>query len=528
MKKIYKILLIVLGGLFITAVAIAFLVPSFLAKPLKNALKKEFNSQTNHEFTLDFSSVDIGIFSRTVSVDSITVQPDSTSLFIKKLAAESISLNGISWWSLWGQSFPDFTSVIINKPDIEIYERDYSNISFDEPDDSTKTTTVSLVPKFELIVKNGKGRIVSTDNGEIFSVDNLSIHAKNVNMEDLLDGSKLMFLDQLKLKGSGLRWKLEEELYDLSINDFSFDRHAQDFTISDLSLKPMLPKYEFSQKKAYQTNRIDVEIPQIKFTGFSLTSLASNHLEIDTLEIYDGTAEFFRNKQIPRAPGDNTKPLLNDIANAINFSFELNTTLVSNATIIYEEHKPPSEKTGTISFNELNASITHFRSASHPDFATDSLHFHAETLFMDSAPLTVDVSYAVFDERDFHTVRTGLKSVDPKIAQNIFENVGFVRIDEGFVESMDAKYTLNDVSSSGEVLILYHDLKISFLDKENPEKNNLKQKFSDFIANTFAIKSDNTGDNPRVGKINFERETEKAIFAYWWKSLLSGIKDTIK
>lgn len=528
MKKVYKVPLIIFGGLLISVLAVAFIAPFFLEGSLQNTLKDKINTQTDGKLTLDLSSVDIGIISRTVSLDSIVVQPDSTSRFIKKFTVESISLKGISWWSLWRQSIPDFTSVIIINPDIEIYERDFSDMPFPESEDSTNTGLTAMLSSFDLILKNGKGRMLSTGDEEIFAIEDLSINAKNIDIEELLDGSELIFIEGLEFNGSGLRWKMEDELYDLSITDFSFDEQTEDFTINDLSIKPMLPKYEFSQRKGYQTNRLNVEIPQIKFSGFNLTSLSSDHLEIDTLGIYNAEAQFFRNKQIPRASGDITKPLMNEIANSINFSFELNTAIVSNATIVYEEHKPPSESTGTISFDELNATITHFRSASHPDFATDSLRLYAETLFMDSAPLTVDVSYAVFDERDSHTVRTSLKSMDPKIAQNVFENVGFVRVDEGLVESMEAKFSLNDVSSSGEVLILYRDLKVSFLDKKDPESDGIKQKVTDFLANTFAIKSDNTGDDPRVGKINFERELEKAIFAYWWKSLLSGIKDTIK
>jgi hypothetical protein len=47
------------------------------------------------------------------------------------------------------------------------------------------------------------------------------------------------------------------------------------------------------------------------------------------------------------------------------------------------------------------------------------------------------------------------------------------------------------------------------------------------LANTFKVKSDNTGENIRTGAINVEREINKSVFNYWWKSMLSGLKSSI-
>lgn len=97
----------------------------------------------------------------------------------------------------------------------------------------------------------------------------------------------------------------------------------------------------------------------------------------------------------------------------------------------------------------------------------------------------------------------------------------------GIVESLKAEFEVKSDTSSGEVLLLYRDLKISFLEEDSGEQR-FQERLKDFVANTFSIKSENTEEDPRVGKIQFERETNKSIFAYWWKSLLSGIKDTIQ
>ena len=60
------------------------------------------------------------------------------------------------------------------------------------------------------------------------------------------------------------------------------------------------------------------------------------------------------------------------------------------------------------------------------------------------------------------------------------------------------------------------------------KKTGDKGGFASFLANTFVInnKSPN-GKNLRVGEIYFERDKQKSIFNFLWKSLLSGIKPSL-
>jgi hypothetical protein len=147
---------------------------------------------------------------------------------------------------------------------------------------------------------------------------------------------------------------------------------------------------------------------------------------------------------------------------------------------------------------------------------------------MNTSRMTLGVQYATFDRNNTHTVIVNLDSFDPKEAGDMLRHVGFVKIEDGLIESLSANYSLNSKSASGDVSVLYRDLKVSFLNKDNPEKTGLKQQFGDFIGNTFVLKSDNLGEGARIGEISYEREVEKSIFAYWWKSLLDGIKEVIK
>ncbi|MEX0724067.1 MAG: hypothetical protein WD357_05315 [Gracilimonas sp.] len=526
MKKFLKILSITLASFLLLAIAAAFIIPNYFEEPLQNALIEEFEKQTDQNHKLDFSDIDIGLFSRSISVDSISVQPDSTSPHVQHISAASVSVNGIGWWSLFKKNFPDFNSITVIEPEVHLLERDLSTLFSNDSDDDASNTTEQL-STFALFIENGSGTITNDDGTEIFSISDISLEASEVDINSMLDGSELLFMTDLVIQGSGLKWRTQDGFYDITIGNIDFDKIAESFSIANMALTPLLAKYDFSEAKGYQLDRINLEISELDFSGVDLSSLDEQHVNVDKLQISEAWMEVFRNKKIDRKEGLNVKPLLNEMANSIDFSIGVDNTSITNTTIIYEEHKAPSDSSAAISFDDLDATISNIRTASHPQFSEDSLRMYVETLFMNTAPLTVDVSYAVFNEADEHTVKAELGSLDPKVAGNMLERSGFVRVEEGLVESLDAEIQLNSESSSGEALVLYRDLKVSFLNEESGEQG-FGEKFKDLVANTFAIKSDNTEPDPYTGQIDFEREVEKSIFAYWWKSLLSGIQDTIQ
>lgn len=526
MKKFLKVGSIILLSVLILAGVLAYITPYLLGGPLKEALIEKFNEQTGQEYKLQFSDLHIRLYKRSVSVDSISISPVGEPGRLRSVSASSFSINGIQWFSLLQQPFPSFRSVVINEPHVELRTGKIST-SYFESSDSTSTAVKNL-EKFNLIIKNGSGRMTQPDKTEIVTIENISIEAQQVDVNALLSGSEFVFLHNLKMDGSGFKWMIHKKLYSFSIADFSFNKRKEWLTLSNVRLTPLVPKYEFLKFRGHQIDRLTMDIPKLEINGFDLDSLAIQKLEVDSIRLYNPTLEVFRDKHKERPYSIQFKPLLYEVATSTDFSFGLNNVAISDGEITYEEHKPPSEQPASITFNKLNASINTFRTQAHPQFKSDTLTMHVETLFMNSSPLTVDVKYPVFNRYNAHSVHVELGSLDPKKVQPMLVRSGFVRVEDGLVDGLTADMKLNSDSATGQVVIRYRDLKVAFLNKEEPGKEGLAQKVGSFFANTFVLKSDNTGEDPRVGEVDFKREKRKSIFAYWWKALLSGLKDSIR
>jgi len=80
----------------------------------------------------------------------------------------------------------------------------------------------------------------------------------------------------------------------------------------------------------------------------------------------------------------------------------------------------------------------------------------------------------------------------------------------------------------GKVKLLYNDLKISVLKKDENTKELKKKKLASFGANLL-IKNDNPSPHGsvRIATAHFERDTTRSMFHMSWKTLMDGVKASV-
>ena len=521
--RTFSIIIGVTAVIFIAGLVAPFFINDYVEEKIISAV----DDLDEFPYTLETEGLSLGIWSRTITLDSVKLIPQENATF-QIIKAERLKVGGISWFSLINNSYPDFQSIYLSKPSVKLKSKDlsfFSALSDNKNSKSQSYTTTDPSPVFDLEI-NGAFIMIEDPNGHtLLKLGSLDLEIENLNLNAIQDSSQFLST-RIYFTAQDISGQLAKQLYRFDVAEAKLN--GKKLSISEMELTPVLPIYGFSEARGKQIDRLELRIPQVRVSGVETDSIPKGNINIDSLIIDDAHLEVFRNKQIPRSPSDTLKPLVNDMASSIPFPFQLNAAVVNNATIIYSEHRPPSDTSASVSFNKLNGVITNFSSSSHPSFTKDTLLLHAETMFMNEALLTVDVQYPIFREDDHHSVSAQLNSIDPKAAQEMLQYVGFVKINDGMVHSLETKFSLDDTSAEGDVTIIYSDLDIGLVNKSNPDQRGVKETVTDFLTDHFVLESENPAEDPRIGKISFEREREKSIFAYWWKSLLSGIKDSIK
>ncbi|MBO6524630.1 MAG: hypothetical protein JJ971_12440 [Balneolaceae bacterium] len=527
MKNATKILLSVLAALGLVILASSFILPDILEPKLRRALIGEFYEQSNEQYQLELASINISIWGREISADSIAVKTTDESLEIKHIKASSILIDGIQWFTLFSQRFPRFRSVTVSEPDAELYTRRISSAKPNPESPSANNSDITL-STFDVFIKSGKGKIVERDGNVVFSLESFDLSAREVNLNTILQGAYVPYLQDLSFSGAGLFWNLEEEFYHFTVDDFAFNKESKAARVEGLSFTPIVPKYDFAKFKGQQLDRFDLTVQSIQMENVDLDSLFIPSINLSNIIIESANLEVFHDKHMPPGPGIRFKPLLNDVAKQFGFSFGIDKLEVKNSNIAYGEHLPGSDNPGFITFADLDATITGFYTAEHPKFGEDSLRLDVMTRFMDASILNVDLAYAVQDKDETHTLKASLNEMDGTVLNGMLVNTAFTRIDRGYIHNLLIDLTLTDSYARGKMWLEYEDLKITALDENDATNTNFKTRLKSLIANTFVMRSDNMGEDMKVAEIDYPRPKDKAIFGYWWKSIQSGLEETIK
>lgn len=514
-------------ALILSVIAAGIFFPNLYEDKLKASLEQQVLIQSDSAYSVSLNKLDISIWRRKIVADSLILTPSNNKKAIKSITATSISIKQIKWFSLLFDKTADFGAIEIDQPYIEIYSRPIRENTFANISDGSDNEQPIDLSTFDITITNGKARLVEPSGRTEVMLEHFTLEATKVDIPRILDGSKLPFLDELILYGKDLTWRLDDKLYRAEIKEFNFDRVAKNASVKNVELIPVLPEYEFSRIKGFSTDRIDLKINDLQLTDIVLDSLYIPRIQVDNIDVNEGFLYVFKNKTIPSKPTIGYRSLLSELSRKIGIQIGVNNININDFKVTYTEHKEKANEPGTIFFEDLSGQISSLKTEGFPGYASDTLTWNLSTSFMDLSTLHLNVSYPLFKENEEHRVWGSLGRIETATINPTLLHLAFVRAESGVVNSLYFDFTSDDSGAKGEILLDYEDLKLTFLNSDDIDDKNLGTRLKSFFANTIVVDSDNTGDiEPE--KIDFEWDKRKGLFGYWWHSLLSGIKNTIK
>jgi len=101
-----------------------------------------------------------------------------------------------------------------------------------------------------------------------------------------------------------------------------------------------------------------------------------------------------------------------------------------------------------------------------------------------------------------------------------------LKIKTGIIENVSFSANANNDYAKGRMEFLYKDLDVDIL--KTIDGGEIKEKkILSYLANKIIKKSNPIGDKPpRIAEMYFERDKNKGILNYIWKTVFSGIKAT--
>jgi hypothetical protein len=196
--------------------------------------------------------------------------------------------------------------------------------------------------------------------------------------------------------------------------------------------------------------------------------------------------------------------------------------------VVYSEMVDNARAHGRITFSDIRASIYTITNDSAYKSKEAFFRLTAKGKFMDKSQINVRLKARLFEKQNTFTMTGQLSDLEVKKLNPILENSAFVSATAGKIDTMNFSFLANNARASGNMKLLYHGLAVTVINKETGDTTGLKQKVITFIANRKLIDANPLpGKEVRKGKIDHERDPERFLFNYCFRSILSGIRSTL-
>ena len=540
--------LYLVGILLILLIAVQFLIGFFGDDYAANKLKEQVQQSSNNVYTVTFDDLDLNVLIGSASLTNLQINADSTTIGAGDSSKRSpstifqgnigeVEVDGLNIIStLWGKEL-SISSITITEPKLSALRNPNPDTASSGQTFSTIDSTIyaAISDRFktlevdEFAIKNGRAQLTSATDTTA-SIEALDLNLQHIVIDSSTAQSGRSFITKdLSLQAQNFSIKLADSLNIIAFKKLAISSDDQNVTLDSLEVIPRYGKLEFARQHGQRIDRIDLTIPKLSMQKIDFSTLVdSSKFHAGYLELDQANFKDYLNRGIPGGPPKpKTLPFIK--FRELNHPIKIDSLKVKDSFISYSEYVGDTPRAGTITFEQLNATFHNI--SNYPKDIQEGVTttLDAQTRVMGTGLLNAHFEFPMDTENGFHKVNGTLGSMNITDFNRILEHVAFVRADTGKLDKLEFDMTLNETESSGTLIMSYEALKISALDKQSIEQKGLMENIKTFLANNVIVKKNNNPkDGMQAGEITFQRIEHKSIFNYWWKSLLSGIKDSIK
>ncbi|MBE3084744.1 MAG: hypothetical protein IMZ64_00830, partial [Bacteroidetes bacterium] len=277
----------------------------------------------------------------------------------------------------------------------------------------------------------------------------------------------------------------------------------------------------------FQTNRFEAGFSNIYFHDFYATdyfrsgSLISSYIEIGKMDM-----KIFRDKR--KEFRHVNKPAFQDMIYNYPGNVNIDSIGLINGNVAFTAHAEEANEPGSISFNKINAKI--YKITNDTIYKTESafLELKGDALLMGKGKMNVFLKGEIYDRHNTFSLNGSLSSLEANELNPILEKNAFIYATSGKIDAMNFSFTADNEKATGKMTMLYHGLDIAVKNKRTDDTTAFMEKLKSFIVNIKVPDSNPMpGKEVRVGIIDYERDPERFLFNYCFKSILSGIQSSL-
>jgi hypothetical protein len=517
---------------------------------IKEKLQQLVKDGSDGLYKLDVERINVDVLNSQVIVLNASLTIDSARLAqleqqqqapndVYIIAFKSLVIEGIGPDDLLKKKNIDISMLYMNEPIVEIFHHKY-DYNYISPDTTSLYKRIgNQIGHFsvkDIIVQNVDFKYHNIAKG------NKLTHLQNVtvNFHDMLvdsttqnDSTRFLYAKDAGIILKDYNLATADSLYNFHIDSFSLNAASHFLDATGLSLKPRGKKENFSQKLPYYKDRYDVTIAKASVKNIDWWQLVSEDgFTASQVKLTDGNVEVFADRTLPDPHKNKVGNYPHQLLTRLKLPVMIDTIRVQNFKVTFTELNDKTKKKGSVVFDDINGAFSNI--TNRPEVIAGNKYFtlDAHAKLMSAGPLHALFKFdlANADKGNF-SLDLEVGSMDGKLLNVATKTLGLFEIKNADINKITAHIEANDYNSRGTITFLYKNLEVAVLKQDEEENNKLKKRgLISFIANNFVIAQSNTADdkNKDPKKVNYKRDPEKSFFNLIWKTLFTGLGDTVK
>ncbi len=470
------------------------------------------------------------------TLDSLKKAPDN----IFTISLDSLYITGINVDDLLHISDIKLDSIIISKPVITCNHQPKEYNRLQREREERKTLYQKLMEQLHsaniqsiLIQQCTYISSEKTNRKKIFNDVTMQLNNLQIDSSTQFDNRRVLFSKQVNISCNNFVSRTADSLYLFKMGSVQINATEHSMTANQVAFVPRGNKVQFEKELHYRDNRFDMLFPKIVAKNIDWWALTNNEsFTCDDMELYNGIIKDYIDRRLPSSDSDsNIKDFPTQLLMEVPLKIDVKKLQLHNCNVSYEEFNPSADKSGTITFNNINGTIANISNI--PNVMKTYGHTTAKLngLLMNAVSFTSNFS---FDLKKYKTgnfsMQMNISSIDKNILNPVAEPLGLITIKTGNIKKADVTINGDNYTSNVNLLMLYEDLHLTPLKKDNSEDTSMHKKtITSFFANVFLIKNANPahGGDARNVQVDVQRNIQEAFFGFVWKSILTGILKTI-
>ncbi|HSL86416.1 MAG TPA: hypothetical protein VK861_05745, partial [Bacteroidales bacterium] len=319
-----------------------------------------------------------------------------------------------------------------------------------------------------------------------------------------------------------------DSMHTLTTRGIIYASSVNTLRMNSFSVRPNYTDYDFTSRYEFQTSRIEATFSNIYFHNFLIADyFTSGSLMSSWIEIGEMDMNVFRDKR--KKFRHINRPAFQDMIYSYDGNIKIDSISLTNGNVTYAEHADEANNPGVISFNEIDARI--YNITNDTIYRTESafLELKADALLMGKGRMTILLKGRIFDRHNTFSMHGTLSDMEADELNPILGENAFIYATSGKIDEMDFSFTADNTKATGRMTMLYHGLDLAIKNKQTGDTTAFRERFISFIANRRVPDSNPfRGQEVREGIIDFNRDPERLLFHYCFRSILSGITSSLQ